>query len=231
MGCPVPRTVQSDRASRFPSPAAPSCWPRNAKSEEVLACIGDAAAQGRGKRDAPYRSPISSFLLHFSPSHCQLVACSLALSLLRPWRDFSERMHTKTPSRLLPEPAGLPPRPGGLLVTSGTPGISRSLLAPFPAGTDAKLADSELGGRTAASPLVTRRVPIRPGLLRGGRARNRGRGLVGGGWRGHWGPSHGEKMSPAVPVSRHLPRARPPVAGSRTPRPRPAEPPALSVQG
>ncbi|XP_044782805.2 uncharacterized protein LOC123328852 [Bubalus bubalis] len=231
MGCPVPRTVQSDRASRFPSPAAPSCWPRNAKSEEVLACIGDAAAQGRGKRDAPYRSPISSFLLHFSPSHCQLVACSLALSLLRPWRDFSERMHTKTPSRLLPEPAGLPPRPGGLLVTSGTPGISRSLLAPFPAGTDAKLADSELGGRTAASPLVTRRVPIRPGLLRGGRARNRGRGLVGGGWRGHWGPSHGEKMSPAVPVSRHLPRARPPVAGSLTPRPRPAEPPALSVQG
>ena len=231
MGCPVPRTVQSDRASRFPSPAAPSCWPRNAKSEEVLACIGDAAAQGRGKRDAPYRSPISSFLLHFSPSHCQLVACSLALSLLRPWRDFSERMHSKTLSRLLPEPAGLPPRPGGLLVTSGTPGISRSLLAPFPAGTDAKLADSELGGRTAASPLVTRRVPIRPGLLRGGRARNRGRGLVGGGWRGHWGPSHGEKMSPAVPVSRHLPRARPPVAGSRTPRPRPAEPPALSVQG
>lgn len=214
-------TVQSDRASRFPSPAAPFCWPRNAKSEEVLACIGDAAVQGRGKRDAPYRSPISSFLLHFSPFHCQLVACSRSLSLLRPWRDFSERMHTKTPSRLLPEPAGLPPRPASLLVTSGTPGISRLLLAPFPAGTDAKRADSELGGRTAASPRVTRRVPIRPGLLRGGRARNRGRGV--GGWRmeRHWGPSRGEKISPAVPVSRHLPRARPPVAGSRTPRPRP----------
>ena len=214
-------TVQSDRASRFPSPAAPFCWHRNAKSEEVLACIGDAAVQGRGKRDAPYRSPISSFLLHFSPFHCQLVACSRSLSLLRPWRDFSERMHTKTPSRLLPEPAGLPPRPASLLVTSGTPGISRLLLAPFRAGTDAKRADSELGGRTAASPRVTRRVPIRPGLLRGGRARNRGKGV--GGWRmeRHWGPSRGEKISPAVPVSRHLPRARPPVAGSRTPRPRP----------
>lgn len=169
----VPWTVQRDRASRFPSPAAPSCWPRNAKSEEVLACLGDAAAQGRGKRDAPYRSPISSFLLHFLPSHCQFVARS-PLSLLRPWRHFSERMHTKTPSRLLPEPAGLPPRPGGLLVTSGTLGIPRSLLAPFPAGPDAKRADSELGGRTAASPLLTRRVPIGSGLLRGCRARNRG---------------------------------------------------------
>lgn len=72
----VPWTVQRDRASRFPSPAAPSCWLRNAKSEEVLACLGDAAAQGRGKRDAPYRSPISSFLLHFLPSHCQFVAGS-----------------------------------------------------------------------------------------------------------------------------------------------------------
>lgn len=174
-GCPVRWTVQHDRASRFPSQTAPSCCPRNAKSEEVLACIADAAAQERGKRDAPYRSPISSFLLHFPPSHCQFVACSLSLSLLRPWRDFSERMHVKTPSRLLPE-RGSHPGLGGLLVTSGTPGISRSLLVPFPASTDAKRADSELGVRIAASPGVTQRVPIRPGLLRGGRAKNRGGG-------------------------------------------------------
>lgn len=113
-------------------------------------------------------------------------------------------------------------------MTSGTLGIPRSLLAPFPAGPDAKRADSGLGGRTATSPRVTRRVPIGPGLLRAAEpGTGEGRGGERGGWRGQWGPSRGEKISPAVPVSRHfLPRARPPVAGSRTPRLRPPAPPA-----
>lgn len=195
-------TVQRDRASRFPSPTAPSCCPRNAKSEEVLACIGDAAAQERGKRDAPYRSPISSFLLHFPPSHCQFVTCSLSLSLCSGPGEISRRGCT-----LKPLPGFSPSRaPTPAWGPAGDLWHSRDLaLAPRPLpGRHGRQAsrfrtrrqDSGLSPRNPESSDPTRAAA-------GRQSQEQGRGL-GGEWRGHRGPSRGEKISPAVPVSRHL---------------------------
>lgn len=96
-------TVQRDRAPLDSLPKLPHPAALGTPKAKGFSMHRRRSRAGNAESATPLRSPISSFLLHFPPSHCQFVACSLSLSLLRPWRFLPERMHVKTPSRLLPE--------------------------------------------------------------------------------------------------------------------------------
>lgn len=170
---------------------------------------GNRGSAGTRKRRRPLQKPsCQPFLPLFSPPRCSLRSLP---------GDISRRFYAAQRKELSVSFLSPPAFPPSLLVTFGAPRVRPSLLARVRGGADAsrfrtRRPDSGLPGLRA--------FPGASGRSRAAAAEPTARG---GGKEGE-GRSRREPASSAVPLTGHLPRARPRAAASRTPHLLPLRP-------